>query len=1046
MANTNFTGRFKQKRDTAINWRTRNPILLDGEIAIVRVSATDIRIKVGDGKTKYNDLPFVDETLRVRLENKVDKDGTKVLSTNDFTNTDKEKLDTVEEFANNYVLPDATTEQVGGVKLVDSTNSTSVSTAATPHSVKLAYDKGAEALAAAEDAQVSADQARELAASKATLAEVMTRVDQGYATKGEAEAISNSLGAYENEANQKIADVKAIAEAKQSPATTLAGYGIGDAYTKEEIEGLLVSVMHYKGTKNTFEDLPTNPQVGDVWNIATATLGIPAGANVAWDGAKWDVLPGEIDLSAYTPTADLAAVALSGNYSDLNGVITKVSELDNDSGYLVAENIKDKVDKVEGKQLSTNDFTDELKATVEDIKDKVDNEGKQLSTNDFTDELRATVESAVLSVNSIKPVEGNVTIEASDISYEDSDVASALETLNRLAVNHQTNVDYDYLTGIEVPEGTAAVKFVKLVTTAEDINTIPIGFKVSKDDKSMQRDFSASFIKTLKDIGCDNNSYTIDFEKQYIIVSDNYYYDPESGELYGNGGAIIEDDNHHVLKTHAFPSSIVAVEPGWNIEILTETEINGAVELSLRYMSLNNENIDTTFTLPVATDEVLGGVKTPKKSENMTVPVGVDEDGALWVQPGAGTFASTVNDEGVLHMALLSGDGESASISKNIMYAVSEQGINPPTAGWTTTIPNAQGKYLWTRMETDLSNNTKYYAYAVSYQNKEKIDATEISYNDETVASALDTAIESLDGLLQEGGTIEGLDSRIGDNAREIETIKSYKAADIGTNEEEVSIQDKLDGAVYDGDVDTEFIINRLGYTPASSTALTNLSNRKYLNVSSANGGTAGYLKLASLQLGGTYANVPIQFLVCRRGDAYPTYLNLMFVSQNTNDPPLSSFTYSGASSAFYIHKSATSTWDLWAMKSEGYDNITVLDCWSTSYNNITITWKNEFSASAISGWTQATAVNSYYTATTGASWSGSAAPYSIAVTVSGLTTSDHPIVWLNPSTTYSTAASQANAWKYIYRVAVTAANTLTLYSSVKSNIALPIQMVVVRK
>lgn len=93
-----------------------------------------------------------------------------------------------------------------------------------------------------------------------------------------------------------------------------------------------------------------------------------------------------------------------------------------------------------------------------------------------------------------------------------------------------------------------------------------------------------------------------------------------------------------------------------------------------------------------------------------------------------------------------------------------------------------------------------------------------------------------------------------------------------------------------------------------------------------------------------------------------------------------------------------------------------------------------------------ANAVSNYYTTTTGASWSGSAAPYSITVTVNGLTTSDHPIVWLKPSTTYSTAASQANAWKYIYRVDVTSANTLTLYSSVKSNIALPIQMVVVRK
>ena len=52
----------------------------------------------------------------------------------------------------------------------------------------------------------------------------------------------------------------------------------------------------------------------------------------------------------------------------------------------VYSNFKNKVDKVEGKGLSTNDYTDAEKAEVAKIADKVDKvTGKGLSTNDYTD-------------------------------------------------------------------------------------------------------------------------------------------------------------------------------------------------------------------------------------------------------------------------------------------------------------------------------------------------------------------------------------------------------------------------------------------------------------------------------------------------------------------------------------------------------------------------------------------------------------------------------------------------------------------------------------
>ena len=64
----------------------------------------------------------------------------------------------------------------------------------------------------------------------------------------------------------------------------------------------LATVYKYNGSVETYADLPTSGQkVGDVWNVETADPdhGIKAGDNVAWDGAQWDILGGNHDLSGY---------------------------------------------------------------------------------------------------------------------------------------------------------------------------------------------------------------------------------------------------------------------------------------------------------------------------------------------------------------------------------------------------------------------------------------------------------------------------------------------------------------------------------------------------------------------------------------------------------------------------------------------------------------------------------------------------------------------------------------------------------------------------
>ena len=69
-----INARMQQKKDTAANWTNNNPVLLNGELIVVETSTGAIRLKVGDGVKTFNQLPFLDETLRALI---TDVDNTK---------------------------------------------------------------------------------------------------------------------------------------------------------------------------------------------------------------------------------------------------------------------------------------------------------------------------------------------------------------------------------------------------------------------------------------------------------------------------------------------------------------------------------------------------------------------------------------------------------------------------------------------------------------------------------------------------------------------------------------------------------------------------------------------------------------------------------------------------------------------------------------------------------------------------------------------------------------------------------------------------------
>ena len=106
---------------------------------------------------------------------------------------------------------------------------------------------------------------------------------------------------------------------KADSATTLAGYGITDAYTKTEVDTMVSAVYKVKGTI-AFADIPTTGQTtGDVYNISdaftaddkfvTADQGkeFPAGTNIVWTDDSWDCLAGTYDFSEYALKTELPA-------------------------------------------------------------------------------------------------------------------------------------------------------------------------------------------------------------------------------------------------------------------------------------------------------------------------------------------------------------------------------------------------------------------------------------------------------------------------------------------------------------------------------------------------------------------------------------------------------------------------------------------------------------------------------------------------------------------------------------------------------------------
>lgn len=225
-------------------------------------------------------------------------------------------------------------------------------------------------------------------------------VEAALALKADAsalEALGQRVTADEN-------NIATLTNNKADKATTLAGYGIKDAYTKTEVDGKVTtinnSITAVSGRVTTIETWKT--ELSKYITIVDGNVKISTNLIVTGDSSSGEsgedtpaigtVTGIKVNGQTYNPTAGIvtipdypttlewnaiggkpsfAAVATSGKYSDLSGLPT-IPSLDGyatekwvtDKGYATAtalsSGLSTKVDKVSGKGLSTNDFTTTL--------------------------------------------------------------------------------------------------------------------------------------------------------------------------------------------------------------------------------------------------------------------------------------------------------------------------------------------------------------------------------------------------------------------------------------------------------------------------------------------------------------------------------------------------------------------------------------------------------------------------------------------------------------------------------------------------------------
>lgn len=243
-------------------------------------------------------------------------------------------------------------------------------------------------------------------------------------------------------------------------------------YNKSQVDSKFTSVYIFKGSVDTIEDLPTEGNViGDVWNIRKNDT------NYAWTSEGWDALGGTAELASLTANglmskedfAKLQGIEAGAQVNKIETITKRVElnvvnknvtipedvaigpneptneeiiwmDTDEDYDFTFDGYSKNDADarfvhQVEGKDLSTNDYSNA-------DKNKVDNLNSYVTSGSFTQDAN----NAAITLNIKDPVTDNNSNQVLTINKATTTTAGVMSAADKTKLDGLSNYDDSTIT------------------------------------------------------------------------------------------------------------------------------------------------------------------------------------------------------------------------------------------------------------------------------------------------------------------------------------------------------------------------------------------------------------------------------------------------------------------------------------------------------------------------------------------------------------------------------------------------------------------------
>lgn len=542
-------------------------------------------------------IPEVDFTeVYNAIDTKVDKVEGKSLSTNDYVTADKTKVtninEVIEAAAKNITATDISitldkrnlvTNVVENIELDLPASTTALAGLMLPaDKIKL------NGIAAGAEVNVNADwnatEGDALILNKPTLSTV--------ATSGSYNDLTNKPTIPTVDVTKSYVDTQLATKANAS-----------NVYTKSEVDSKVSSVYRVKGSVASYANLPTtNVQIGDVYNVTDTGANYVATATTP----TWDKLSETVDLSGYATTAAMNTAL--GN----------------------------KVDKVSGKGLSTNDYTTAEKDKLAGIATGANNYSLPVAT--------ASVLGGVKTSTGITNSSGTISVtygtaagtacQGNDSRLSNSRPASDVSAWAKAS----TKPTY---TWTEITSKPSWIGSSKPTYTASEVGALASGGTAVNASK-----VANSFIFKVAGGSTEGtNLYTFNGSAAKtinVVAGSNVTLTPTAGQL----SISAKDTTYSVATTSAnglMSSAMV-------------TKLNG--------IATNANN----YSLPTATGSVLGGVKTGSNITNSSGTISLSSSNVT----SALGYTPVKNESGIASIRVMtqSAYDELSSKSATTLYVI----------------------------------------------------------------------------------------------------------------------------------------------------------------------------------------------------------------------------------------------------------------------------------------------------------------------------------------------------------------------------------------